>query len=180
MTRERVVYDCNVFLQALLSSRGPAFGCIELARAGEVEVFASPYVLAELRRTPHHPDLKRFSHLTVESVELFIANLLPKMHVVSDVPEVFVGCRDPKDNHYISLAIATDSKFVVSRDNDLRDLMDPANPEAREFLQHYPRIRILEPGAFLREIELSRTVDAPLPELPESQPKRGRDREIEP
>jgi len=175
MIRERVVFDCNVFLQALLSSRGPAFGCIELARAGDVAVFVSPYVLQELRRTPQHPDLKRFSRLTAESVELFIVDLMPKMHMISNVPEVFAGCRDAKDNHYISLAIATDSNFVVSRDNDLRDLMNPTGSEAREFLRHYPRIRILEPGAFLREVALSRTIDAPTPELPGREPDRGRE-----
>jgi len=144
-----------VFLQALLSSRGPAFGCVELARANAVQVFASPYVLEELRRTPHHPDLKRFTHLSIEKVELFIADLLPHMQIITNVPEVFTGCRDAKDNHYINLAIATDSKIVVSRDNDLRDLTDPSKPEARTFRSRYPHIRILEPGAFLKEVALS-------------------------
>ena len=121
MIRERVVFDCNVFLQALLSSRGPAFGCIELARAGDVAVFVSPYVLQELRRTPQHPDLKRFSRLTAESVELFIVDLMPKMHMISNVPEVFVIIRNAESEGLVGTTVDVEEGCLLYTSPSPRD-----------------------------------------------------------
>jgi predicted nucleic acid-binding protein len=44
-----VVYDCNIFVQALINLNGPAGRCLEKAKEGHVLLFASPYVLAEVR-----------------------------------------------------------------------------------------------------------------------------------
>ena len=46
---DRVVFDCNVFAQALLNPRGMAAQCLDLPRHGDVELFASEYVLQEVR-----------------------------------------------------------------------------------------------------------------------------------
>lgn len=43
--------------------------------------------------------------------------------------------------------------LVVSRDRDLLDLMDPTKPEAAAFQNLYRSLRILDPVAFLREVD---------------------------
>ena len=68
-------------------------------------------------------------------------------------PEIFSYQRDPDDAHYINLALAADARLIVSRDKDLLDLMDATKPEAAEFQQRYPSLRILSPVGFLREID---------------------------
>jgi predicted nucleic acid-binding protein len=45
----RVVFDCNIFLQAIASPDGPAGRCVQLAIDGLVDLFLSPTVLVELR-----------------------------------------------------------------------------------------------------------------------------------
>jgi len=45
----KVVFDCNIFVQALINLAGPAGRCLDLAKAGSVLLIASPYVLAEVR-----------------------------------------------------------------------------------------------------------------------------------
>lgn len=85
----RVVFDCNVFLQAMLSVHGPASVCLVRVDRGEVILIVSPYVLAEVRALPEHPDLRRFPSLTPERVEQFLSEVLQRAELVVDVPEVF-------------------------------------------------------------------------------------------
>ncbi len=68
-------------------------------------------------------------------------------------PELFAYQRDPEDAHYVNLAVAADARLIVSRDKDLLDLMDLAKPEAADFQNRYPALRILSPVEFLREVE---------------------------
>ena len=58
--------------------------------------------------------------------------------------------RDPKDEPYLNLAIEAKARFLVSRDKDILDLRDGAEPSAIEFQQRFPEIRIMEPLEFLQ------------------------------
>ena len=68
---------------------------------------------------------------------------------------MFAYRRDPDDAHYVNLVLAVGAKLIVSRDKDLLDLADMANPEAAEFTKRYPGLRILNPVSFLFEIGAS-------------------------
>jgi predicted nucleic acid-binding protein len=59
----------------------------------------------------------------------------------------------------VNVALAANAKLIVSRDNDLLDLMHPVKPEAAEFQIRYPSLRILNPVGFLREVDLSEAMD---------------------
>lgn len=48
-----VVFDCNIFLQAVLNPNGAAGACKQLVDRGQVELFVSPQVLAEVADVPH-------------------------------------------------------------------------------------------------------------------------------
>lgn len=149
--RVRVVFDCNVFLQALISSKGPAHACLERAASGHVQLVVSAFVLAELRTLPVHPELRRFSTLTHERVERFIADVLGFSVVETEIPEVFTYPRDPDDAHYVNLAIKAGAILIVSRDRDLRDLGDQSKPIGREFYARFPKLRIVDPTQFVQE-----------------------------
>ncbi|MGH9833901.1 MAG: hypothetical protein ACRD9Y_12845 [Blastocatellia bacterium] len=45
------------------------------------------------------------------------------------------------------------AKFIVSRDNDLLDLMKPNSKTAREFQRRYPLLKIINPADLLTEVE---------------------------
>jgi predicted nucleic acid-binding protein len=72
--------------------------------------------------------------------------------VVSGVPRVFQFDRDPKDEPYINLAIAAQANYLVSRDNDILDLVDASTPDGQRLRHKAPELQIVEPGAFLAEI----------------------------
>ena len=45
----RVVFDCGVFLQGLISKSGPAVACLELVEQGKVKLVISEETLAEIK-----------------------------------------------------------------------------------------------------------------------------------
>jgi putative PIN family toxin of toxin-antitoxin system len=149
------VFDCNVFLQTMLSRRGASHACWEKVLAGEVTLFVTPYMLAEIRSLPGHPKLKRFSGFTPERVERFIEKLLDVAELIADVPAAFSYARDPEDAHYVDVALATHSMLVVSSDKDLLDLMSDNNQEGRELRQHHPDFLVLTPPQFLTYLSAS-------------------------
>jgi putative PIN family toxin of toxin-antitoxin system len=97
---QHAVFDCNVFLQAMLSSRGAAHACWQKVEAGEVKLYVTAYVLAEIRALLDHPDLRRFRQLTVEKVERFIEEIIDVANIVDSPVAEFRYDRDPDDAHY--------------------------------------------------------------------------------
>ena len=148
-TRPLVVFDCNIFLQAMLNGRGPAAECFARCDRGDLGLVLSPIVLAEVRALPYHPDLKRLLSLTPDRVDAFLAHALTHALLLHNAPSVFVRPRDPDDEHYVNLAIAAGASLIVSRDNDLLDLMNPQKPEGHDFLARFAHLRILPPTDLL-------------------------------
>jgi putative PIN family toxin of toxin-antitoxin system len=144
-----VVFDCNLYLQAILSPRGPAAACWQKVLAGEVRLYVAPFVLSEIRELPYHRKLRRFRSFTHERVERFVEELLDTAILVTDPPAVFDYVRDPDDARYVDLAIATDANLVVSNDKDLLDLMNDTNPDGESLRKQHPALQILTPPEFL-------------------------------
>jgi len=150
-----VVFDCMIFLQATVSENGPAFRCLERFEAQEVDLFVSQDILDEVQDVLTRPKLQRkFSLLTKERVKALIERLQRRTSLISAVPKVFEYERDPKDEKYINLAIAAKVEYLVSRDLDLLDLMNETLPAGKDFIRRFPKLRIINPIAFLRELEL--------------------------
>ncbi len=147
------VFDCGVFLQGLISKAGPAVLCLELIEQNEIRLVMSQEVLAEIKDVLSRPRLRElYPNLTDEKVEFLIDLILEKAEFVRDVPQHFSYSRDPNDEPYLNLAIETEAVFLVSRDNDLLDLMTDFTDEAKDFRRRYRRIKIVNPVEFLDEI----------------------------
>lgn len=149
----RVVFDCNVFLQALASPDGPAGQCVQFAIAGKVSLFVSPVVLDELREVASRPKVIERLKIGSNRAQAFIECIELAATVLVGFPEPFKYARDPDDAHYVNLAIAADARLIVARDKDLLDLMDSIQPESRWLRARYPQIRIVDPVAFLLELK---------------------------
>jgi len=72
---------------------------------------------------------------------------------VRNVPNVFDYPRDPKDERYVDLAAEIEADFLLTRDNDLLDLMSLSSELAKQFRQRFPRLLILNPVHFLDELK---------------------------
>jgi len=90
---------------------------------------------------------KRFPKLTEEKSERFLLKVASIATLINDVPTATNLPRDPKDEAYLNLAIATQSSFLVTRDRDLLDLRTDEG-----FQGLYPWLTIIDPQAFAAHI----------------------------
>ena len=155
MINQHAVFDCNVFLQAMLSTRGAAHMCWQSALAGRTKLFISPYLLAEIRALPEHKKLRKFSRFTAEGViERFTeGSFSMSQNWFLIPPQAFAYPRDPDDALYVDLALATNSLLIVSNDRDLLDLMKESNAEGKALRTRHPAFKVLTPPQFLAVID---------------------------
>ena len=140
------VFDCMVFVQALANKKGPACACYELVRSDRLVLYVRPEVMAEVCDVLSRPKVRRkLPTLTDEAVEAFLRDILLRAVMLSEVPAAFRLERDPKDERYLNLALASQASYLVTWDRDLLDLM---NDEG--FRQQFPQLIILEPPALLQ------------------------------
>jgi putative PIN family toxin of toxin-antitoxin system len=147
----RVVYDCNIFVQALISLNGPAGRCVQKAKDREVTLFVSPFVLAEIREI-HLKTPARYGITQEQTDELARAVALFST-IVTDIRETYVHPYDPDDSAYVNLALKADARLIVSRDRHLLMLSDAGRKEGQEFQSRFPLLRIIDPVELLRELQ---------------------------
>lgn len=163
-TLPKVVFDCNIFVQALINLNGPAGRCVEKAKNREVLLFVSPYVLAEVREI-HLKTPPKYG-ITAEQTEELAASLSSFATLVTDVPEVYRHPHDPDDSAYVNLALKADARLIVSRDRHLLMLADANRKEGKDFQARFPGFRIIDPVELLRELEQA-AASRPVSEPPE-------------
>lgn len=96
---------------------------------------------------------RNFPLLTDERADRLVETLLRQATLIDAVPHKFSYSRDPKDEPYINLAAAAKADFIVSRDNDLLDLMTGITVECKEFRQRFKPLKVINPVEFLRIVE---------------------------
>jgi len=156
----RAVFDCMMFLQAAARRNSPAGICLRLVESGAIELYLSEEILTEIRDVLTRPRLRqKFPALTDQLVGQFLAAVEKRAIAVLEVPRVFEYQRDPRDEPYISLAIAAKANYLVSRDNDILGLADASTADGKRLQSEAPQLRVLDPVAFL--LEMRRRVQVP-------------------
>ena len=142
----RAVFDCMIYLQAASNWNGASGECIRRSLFGDFELCQSLQVLAEIRDVLTRPKIeKKFPELTLDRVNQFLKDISRYALQYPQPPTVFSLPRDPNDEKYLNLAIASNAQYLVTRDNDLLDLMKDEN-----FRSAYPTLEIVKPDAFLQ------------------------------
>ena len=150
----RVVFDCLLFLQATANRKSPAASVLDLLDSGAIRLFVSRQILKEVRNVLNRPEVReKLPGITDAGVEVLFARLRKKAVLIREVPKVFDYPRDPKDEPYVNLALAAQATYLVSRDTDLLDLMRWDTEDGRDFQRRCRQLKILDPVAFLKEIE---------------------------
>jgi putative PIN family toxin of toxin-antitoxin system len=148
--RPRVVFDCNVLIQAISNEAGPAGQALGLLEQNRIEVCVSRAVLKELRAVLQYPTVReKLPDMNDERIESFIQRLAFRATLLRQVRHVFDYPRARQDEPYIDLAAAARANYLISRDTDLLSLGTAPSLAAKQFRQRYPRLRILNPVAFL-------------------------------
>lgn len=153
--KPRIVLDCMVCLQAAAKEESNAAACLRLAENNHVQLFISRAIIKEVEDVLSRDYFRaRFKTLTDASVKAFIDRLREASDLIRTVPRHFnYERRDVKDEPYINLAIETQAHYLVSRDNDLLDLMKWEKEEGREFQKRFLFLKIVTPEKFLALVE---------------------------
>jgi putative PIN family toxin of toxin-antitoxin system len=142
----KLVIDAVVYLQAVLNPAGPAFAALELVDAQRVRLVASDETLYEVAEVLSRPRLRaKYPNLTDERTDQLLAVIRHAGEVMPSVPRTVTLLRDPDDEPYLNLAVASGAAYLVTRDKDMLDLMADA-----AFVARYPGLKIVEPVELLR------------------------------
>ena len=145
-----VVFDCNLFLQAVGKGGNHAWRCLQLAIEGKLVVCMSEAVLAEIDEVLRRPEIRElFPMLDDARVDALVGWLREFAVFLDPVPHVFDYPLDPKDEPYIDLAIKAGGVYLVSWDKHIKRLGSPKNPEGKRFMTEYPEVSVLDPKGFL-------------------------------
>jgi len=152
-TRPKVVFDCNVLLQAVARERGPAAECLRLIERNVATLYLSKPILREVRQILTDAVVQAENlALTSQLVDAFLRKIAYRAELIRDVPPLFDYPRDPNDEKYINLIAAVDADYLVTRDKDLLDLRSGHDLTAKQFRQRFPRLSVLNPVDFLNEL----------------------------
>ena len=152
--RPRVVFDCNVLLQAAARQRSVAASCLSLAEEGLVQLFVSKEILIEIEDVLNRPEVRAcFPNLSDEIAGAFLKRLENFSEFISPVPQAFRYKRDQDDEPYINLAVEARADFIVSRDRDLLDLMTGYGDDCKEFRQRFRTLKVIEPLDLLEQMK---------------------------
>jgi putative PIN family toxin of toxin-antitoxin system len=103
-----VVFDTNVLLSAI-GWKGNPFQCLELARAGTIEVVTCPEILDELTEKLESR-LAQSSDIITET----LSDLLSVLRVVSITGELKAIAADPDDDKILECAVVASATYIVS------------------------------------------------------------------
>ena len=149
-----VIFDTNIFLQALIRERGPAVRCLEYFDQGKVLLAISRATLAEIADVLTRPHLReKYLLLTDERIADLLERVRYKGIYFRKVKPHFSYPRDPDDESYLNLAIEVEADYLISRDADLLDLMKWEQEAGRAFQQRFRSLKIVTPLEFLRAME---------------------------
>lgn len=159
--RPDVVFDCNVFLQAVARENGAAAQALRLVEQNAITLHVSRAILREVRRVLAYPEVReKNSHVTDDAVDAFLARVSFRGVFHREVPHVFDYPRDHDDEPYLDLAIAVGADYLVTRDKDLRSLATDHSIEAKQFRQRCPSLRIVNPVDLLAAVSPPATPSA--------------------
>lgn len=138
-----------VFFQASARPTGPAARLvIDFVEGGRLALYVSDAILEEVRDVLGRPRIRaKNPAITDATVEAFCNRVRQVARRIDPVPASLTLARDPDDEPYLNLAIAVSVDYLVTRDNDMLDLMQDAAFRAR-----YPTLTILDPVALLRTL----------------------------
>ena len=131
--RKNIVLDTNTTLSAALFPKSISRQAFNKAY-DNFQIICSEQTWSELLEVVNRP---KFDKYVSHRERLYFIEGFRKKAVFIKTTETITDCRDPKDNKFLELAVASDAQFIITGDDDLLVL----NP--------YRGIIILKSGDFL-------------------------------
>lgn len=140
----KIVCDTNISISGFLWGGRPN-QIIKLARAKKIELCGVFEMLKEFEKVLKYPRLqKRIQTLQTTPAEIVVCyEEILTIYEMILLPEVIVT-EDPDDDIFISAALSSGAKLIVSRDKHLLKVLNYRNIQIvndEEFLKIYKKIR---------------------------------------
>src|SRR5205085_5743217 len=135
-SNRRFVFDTNTIISGLLVPDSKPRQAFDRAQE-QGSILISMPVLAELNEVLSR---KKFDGYLPEEKRKRFLTALAKEAALIEVTQEVLGCRDPKDNKFLELAVCGNADCIISGDKDLLELnpfrgIAISNPD--EFLKNY-------------------------------------------
>lgn len=116
MTNKLYICDTNIFISAVLSGTSPPAKVVEFIFSNEAFFVFSNETSAELVEVFQRKKFDRYS--TQEDRTTFLEKILnaSQSYTIHNPVEI---CRDPKDNKFLDVALASNAEFIITGDEDL-------------------------------------------------------------
>jgi putative PIN family toxin of toxin-antitoxin system len=134
----RAVADTNVVVSGLLWP-GPSRRILTLARTGQLELFTSPALLAELEDVLSRRKFSRRLDLAGVGLQDLVLGYAALARVVLPAKIPLIIAEDPDDDEVLACALAAHAAVIVSGDRHVLSLAE------------YQGIRIMRPAELLVE-----------------------------
>ena len=131
--KKNIVLDTNTLLSAAISDESISFKAYQKARKN-FRITLSNKTWEEINSVIIRP---KFDKYISDFGKTFFLAALKDRAIFIEPTETITDCRDPKDNKFLELAVASDAQFIITGDEDLLVL----NP--------YRGITVLKSGDFL-------------------------------
>jgi uncharacterized protein len=135
MPKLRILIDTNVIISALHFG-GKPLEILDLARAGNIELWLSPFILEETRRV-----LLEKLHWETGKVRSAITHLKSLAKIVCPTTTINLIREKETDNRILEAAVDANVEFLVS--GDTRHIQP---------LKKYKEIKIVSPADFLKQL----------------------------
>lgn len=108
--KPKVVFDTNIYISAILYGGNPR-SCLELARSGQIELFASSEIIFELVKKLK----EKFNWSDEDTVDL-VQGLAKFTIVIKPKEKILAIHNDPTDNIILECAKEAEADFIISGD----------------------------------------------------------------
>jgi putative PIN family toxin of toxin-antitoxin system len=107
-----IILDTNVLHTGLYSSRGASYQILKLIEKGKIKIFISTALLFE------YEDILKRNRRILKLVDSDIEKILDNLSELSNHQKIYFLWRpylsDPKDDHILELAVASETKTIVT------------------------------------------------------------------
>ncbi len=115
----KAVLDTNLFISALLTTKGNPAKIINRWKAGFFDLVISLPILKEIQRVILYPKIKKRLNWTEVETSEFLLGLAQFGIMVSGESKVDVIKEDPTDNKYLACAQEGQADYIVTGDQHL-------------------------------------------------------------
>jgi uncharacterized protein len=135
MNPKIIVFDTNTLISGLIFKSSVPRQALAKGLSVGTLVY-SDETFTELERVIKYPKFDKYANQNEK--DSFLADYKESAVLIEHISTKIIACRDPKDDKFLTLAVAANAEFIVTGDDDLL------------VLHPFRGIQIIKPAEFLK------------------------------